>query len=239
MHRASASRNTELPHPSHRASPLTPAAKPQLPRQSSVLLLLRAQRFCFPEHRATTFSDFQSTELRTPYTELHRSSPAAKPHHPRQSSVLLLLRAQSFSPAGTQCLTSTIHNTQSLCYLPGCFRPQSPTPQAKLCAFARNPPAAQSLHLFQCTELQLLHEQYKDICPIIYKTQQNTKLIIIHRASPPREHSAYLHHTQYTELHRSSPATKPHTPSKALCFFIPLSQNYHLTEISPSGTQSL
>ena len=43
---------------------------------------------------------------------------------------------QSFSPAGTQCLTSTIHNTQSLCYLPGCFRPQSPTPQAKLCAFS-------------------------------------------------------------------------------------------------------
>ena len=97
---------------------------------------------------------------------------------------------QSFSPAGIQCLTSTIHNTQGLCYLPGCFRPQSPTPQAKLCAFARNPPAAQSLHLFQCTELRLLHKQYKDICPIIYKTQQNTKLVIEHRASPPREHSA-------------------------------------------------
>ena len=63
-----------------------------------------------------------------------------------------------------------------------------------------------------------------------------------HRASPPREHSAYLHHTQYTGLMLSSgmlPPTKPHTPSKALCFFIPLSQNYHLTEISPSGTQSL
>ena len=90
---------------------------------------------------------------------------------------------QSFSPAGTQCLTSTIHNTQGLCYLPGCFRPQSPTTQAKLCAFARNPPAAQSLHLFQCTELGLLHEQYKDICPIIYKTQQNTELVIEHRAS--------------------------------------------------------
>ena len=62
-----------------------------------------------------------------------------------------------------------------------------------------------------------------------------------HKASPPREHSAYLHHTQYTELMLSSgmlPPTKPHTPGKALCFFIPLSQNYHLTEISPSGTQS-
>ena len=139
-------------------------------------------------------------------------------------------------------------------------------------------------------------------------TFRNTELIIIHRASPPREYSAYLHHTQYTELllpgtqsftahlqplshnspgkalcffssvHRASasrntellprgntvlnlhqtqytelmlssgmlPPTKPHTPgklcassppctelrtpSKALCFFIPLSQNYHLPE---------
>ena len=135
----------------------------------------------------------QTKQHRTSFPTLHRAStslPAQSYHLPEHKACN---RTQSFSPAGTQCLTSTIHNTQSLCYLPGCFRPQSPTPQAKLCAFARNPPAAQSLHLFQCTELRLLHEQYKDICPIIYKTQQNTKLIkliIIHRASPPREHSA-------------------------------------------------
>ena len=93
----------------------------------------------------------------------------------------------------------------------------------------------QGFHFSPCTELRLLHEQYKDICPIIYKTQQNTKLIIIHRASPPREHSAYLHHTQYTELMLSSgmlPPTKPHTPSKALCFYKKSPCSTELTPIS-------
>ena len=138
-----------------------------------------------------------------------------------------------------------LHHTQytGLMLSSGMLPPTKPHTPSKALCFCKKSPAAQSLHLFQCTELRLLHEQYKDICPIIYKTQQNTKLIIIHRASPPREHSAYLHHTQYTELllpgtqsyrtphtelHRPSPAAIPQLPRQSSVLFHP-----PFTELSP------
>ena len=68
----------------------------------------------------------------------------------------------------------------------------------------------QGFHFSPCTELRLLHEQYKDICPIIYKTQQNTKLIIIHRACNRTQ--SFIYH-----IHRTQ--SFPGTHRKALCFF--------------------
>lgn len=106
---------------------------------------------------------------------------------------------QSFSPAGTQCLTSTIHNTQSLCYLPGCFRPQSPTPQAKLCAFSQNSLAAQSY-----LNTELYTPPHTELCPpytelpllslhrtIIFR---NTELVIEHRAC--NQTQSFIYRTQ-------------------------------------------
>ena len=186
---------------------------------------------------------------RTSFPTLHRAStspPVQSYHLPEHRACN---RTQSFSPAGTQCLTSTIHNTQSLCYLPGCFRPQSPTPQAKLCA--SSPPCTELLlpgtqsYRTPHTELHISPQPLSHNSPgkalcffsSVHRdsASRNTELL-------PRGNTVLnLHQTQYTELMLSSgmlPPTKPHTPGKALCFFIPFSQNYHLTELSPSGTQS-
>ena len=148
IHRASASRNTELPHPSHRASP------PISGRNTTT-----------PQAKLCAFS-----------SPFHRTITLQKYHLPEHKAYN---HTQSFSPAGTQCLTSTIHNTQSFTLartqsfnfqrfhtqsFTAHLRPQRPTPQAKLCAFSSP-----------------FHRVI---------TFRNTKLVIEHRASPPREHSA-------------------------------------------------
>lgn len=100
---------------------------------------------------------------------------------------------QSFSPAGTQCLTSTIHNTQSFCNLPGYSAHKATTPHIKLCAFSQNSLAAQSYlntelytppHTELCppyTELPLPRAQSYNLTT--FSDFRNTELHLKHRAS--------------------------------------------------------
>ena len=172
VHRDSASRNTELLPRGNTVLNLHHTQYTELMLSSGMLPptkpLTPSKALCFfsSVHRASASRNTElhprwNTELQLSaisYTELHRSSPPTKTHTPSKALCFFIPlsqsyhlpehkacnHTQSFSPAGTQCLTSIIHNTQGLCYLPGCFRPQSPTPQAKLCA--SSPP---------CTELLL------------------------------------------------------------------------------------
>ncbi len=138
LHRASTSLPAQSYHlPEHKACNRTQSfnnlsgnllIKNSHPKQSSVLL----QEIPL-QHRAYTYFSAQSYGS-------YMSNTRTMSHSLQNTTEHKVYKAynhtQSFSPAGTQCLTSTIHNTQSLCYLPGCFRPQSSTPQAKLCAFS-------------------------------------------------------------------------------------------------------